>query len=177
MTTLTNEVSSLLLGLLLLTALVALVRRTRRMASAICLASMLLFLIVPAHAIELRRAEKGVGNISVAQNETVDDTLVAFGDSVDINGVVTGDLITFARRINVQGSVQGNLITFGQNIDITGRVDGDIMGFAQTIQSSGDIGKNLWVFAQTVTMGRDGRIEQNATAFGSSINVDGTVRP
>lgn len=175
MTTLTNEVSSILLGLLLLSAFVALVRRTRRMASAICLASMLLFLIVPAHAIEIRKAEKDVGNISVAEDETIDDTLVAFGDSVDIRGIVTGDLITFARRVNIQGSVEGNLITFGQNIDVTGKVDGDLIGFAQSMQAGGDIGKNLWVFAQTLTMGQNGRIGQNATAFGANVNVDGSI--
>ncbi|MEJ2108415.1 MAG: zf-HC2 domain-containing protein [Acidobacteriota bacterium] len=175
MTSFINETSTVLVGLLVLTALIAMVRRSRKMASMVCLTTMLFFFVVPGHAVEIRKADKDSGNIYVAADETIDDSLVAFGDSVDIRGTVTGDLITFARRINVRGAVQGNIITFGQNVDIAGNVDGDVFGFAMTLRTNGDVGKNLWAFAQTMAIDAEGSLGQNATVFGANINADGSI--
>jgi cytoskeletal protein CcmA (bactofilin family) len=175
MTTLINEVGTAVLSLLLLGALVAMIRRTRKMASIICLTAMLLVFVVPGHAIDVRKAGKGNSSVFIAADETIDDSLVAFADSVDVRGIVTGDLITFARRINIQGAVQGNIIAFGQNVDITGRVDGDIMGFALNIRTGGAVGKNLWAFAQNITIDKGGNLGQNATVFGTNIDVNGSI--
>jgi cytoskeletal protein CcmA (bactofilin family) len=175
MTGFVNEVGTAVLGVFIFGVLITLIRRTRRMASLVCLTSMMLVFVMPGHAIEIRKADKDVSSISVASDEIIDDSLVVFADSVDVRGVVTGDLITFARRINVPGAVQGNIVTFGQNVEITGKVDGDIMGFAQTIRANGDIGKNLWAFGQNITIDPSSKLEQNATVFGANVNVDGEV--
>ena len=175
MTTLINDIGTAALSLLILGVLITMIRRTRRIASIVCLTAMLVAFVVPGHAIEIRKADKKFGNISVAADETIDDSLVVLADSVDVRGTVTGDLITFARRITVQGSIQGNIVTFGQNVDISGKVDGDIIGFAQSIRANGEIGKNLWAFAQNIAIDTGARLGQNATVFGANVNVDGGV--
>jgi hypothetical protein len=175
MTGLINEVGTAVLGVFIFGVLITLVRRTRRMASLVCLTTMMLVFVIPGHAIEIRKADKEVSSISVASDETIDDSLVVFADSVDVRGVVTGDLITFARRINVPGAVYGNIVTFGQNVEITGKVDGDIIGFAQTVRANGDVGKNLWAFAQNISVDSDGSLGQNATIFGANVDVNGEI--
>jgi cytoskeletal protein CcmA (bactofilin family) len=175
MTGFINEVGTAVLCVFIFGVLITLVRRTRRMASLVCLTAMMLVFVIPGHAIEIRKIEKGIGNISVPADETIDDSLVVFADSVDVRGAITGDLITFGRRINVQGAVHGNIITFGQSVDITGNVDGDIIGFAQTIRTNSDIGKNLWAFAQNIKIDEGANLGQNATIFGTNIDVTGGI--
>lgn len=177
MTALINEVSAAVICLLILGLLVAMIRRTRIITAAVSLAAMMLVAVIPGQAVEIRKATKkeGLRMISIAADETIDDSLIVFADSVDVRGTITGDLITFARRINVPGNVHGNIITFGQNVDVTGTVGGDVFGFAQILQAKGNIDKNLWGFASDVTIDADGKLGQNATIFGSTINMDGEV--
>jgi len=177
MTALINEVSTAVLCLLILGLLVAMIRRTRILTAMVSLTAMVLIAVVPGRAVEIRKAtdKEGIRMVSVAADETIDDSLIVFADTVDIRGTITGDLITFARRISVPGNVQGNIITFGQNVSISGTVDGDIFGFAQILQAKGNINKNLWGFASDVTIDPDGKLGQNATLFSGSINMDGEV--
>jgi cytoskeletal protein CcmA (bactofilin family) len=135
---------------------------------------MLLF-VIPSHALEVRKQGKGQGGITVAAGETVNDTLVVFGNSVTINGTVTGDLIVFARQINVQGTVQGNIVIFGQKIDVSGTVEGDVFEFGQTIQADGKVGKNLWAFASSITLGKNIQLNNDATLFSAEAYINGDV--
>ena len=177
MTALINEVSTAVLSLLVVGLLVVMIRHTRIITAALSLAAMMLIAVVPGRAVEIRKAlsEDENRHVFIAADETIDDSLVVFADSVDVRGTITGDLIAFARRINVPGSVHGNIITFGQNVDIPGKVDGDIFGFAQSIRTNGEVGKNLWAFAQDITIEPEAKLGQNATMFATNINVDGHV--
>jgi hypothetical protein len=175
MTSLVNELSSALLCLLILGCLAAVTRRAKGITPIIGLIALMFAFVMPGYSIEIRKPGKGSGGVSVAPNETVNDTLVALGDSVNVRGTITGDLIAFARQISIQGTVQGNVIAFAQRIDITGNVGGDIFGFGQSIQANGHVGGSLWGFAQTPAVGLGGKLEQDATLFGSNISVDGDV--
>jgi len=126
----------------------------------------------PAHALDVRRGDP---QLTVRASETVDDTLVAFGETVNVEGVVNGDLVVFARSVNIRGSVKGNVFGFAQHIDVSGAVEGDIVGFAQTVQSHGRVGQNVFGFAQTARVSDDAQVNGNVTLFCADAAIDGAV--
>ena len=176
MSSLINLAGFAILGFLILGISVAVVRRTIRTKAILGLISLLFAFVVPGYAVDVRKAEKGVkGSVSIAANETVDDTLIVFADSVNISGTVAGDLIAFARNVDIQGTVQGNVIGFAQRIEVTGNVDGDIFAFGQSIRTDGLIGQNFWGFGQTVTLGKGVRLIKDAIVFASNTYINGDV--
>lgn len=176
MTSLVETARIALLGLLALGFTVVITRRALRAKSIVGLVALLFAFVVPGYAIDVRKADKGIGgDIAVAENETVNDTLVVFADSVNIGGTVTGDLIAFARSVDIQGTVQGNVFSFAQRIDIAGTVDGDVFIFGQSLRADGQIGKSLWGFGQTVTLGKTIRLNNDAVLFGSNAYINGDV--
>jgi hypothetical protein len=85
----------------------------------------LLALSLPSFALERRHAQF----VTVAANETVDDTLfgrwqhgacgrrgqwdlLAFARTLEVRGIVKGDLASFAKRIVVSGTVEGRIYNF-----------------------------------------------------------------
>lgn len=125
----------------------------------------------PAKAIEIKSGE----NVSIEANEIIDDTFVAFGRTVRIDGVVTGDLIAFAESIDIQGSVHGDAIFFGQNIEIEGKVDGGIGVFGEVIRLGNTVGQSVYGFGKSILSRRDAEIGGDLFAFGDQINVGGSV--
>jgi hypothetical protein len=176
MTSLIETTGFVILGLLILGAAIAVTRRAIRTKAILGLISLVFVFVVPGYALDVRKAEKGTGGeVSVAANETVDDTLVVFADSIRISGTITGDLIVFARNVEIQGTVQGNVISFGQRIEVSGNVGGDIFAFGQSIRTDGQIGQNLWGFGQTVTVGKDARLNHDAMIFATNSYLNGDI--
>lgn len=125
------------------------------------------------HAFEIRRSEDAV---TVAANETIDDTLLAMGQSVTIDGTVNGDLLAFGREVMVRGSVTGNLITGAQSVTIEGTVGGSVLGGAQGLSlATARIGRDFYGFANTVELAEDVNVVGNAIGFAESIDVEGRV--
>ena len=124
------------------------------------------------YALDVRTSE---GSVTVASGETLDDTLIAFGESIDIDGTITGDLIAFARYVNVRGSIGGNVVAMAQHVEISGAVAGSVFGFAQTVNADGPIDRNLFGFAASVNLGGDSEVGGNATIFSGEGSVDGNV--
>jgi hypothetical protein len=176
MTSLINMAGFAVLGLLILGISIVVTRRAIRTKAILGLISLMFAFVIPGYAIDLRKGEKGIkGGVSIAANETVDDTLIVFADSVNISGTVTGDLIAFARNIDIQGTVQGNVIGFAQRIDVAGNVGGDIFTFGQSIRTDGMIGQSFWGFGQTVTLGKVARLTKDAIVFASDTYLSGEV--
>jgi hypothetical protein len=85
------------------------------------------------HAFERR---EGTGLVTVAANETVDDTLLVTAQTVVIDGTVTGDLLAFARSVTVRGNVAGNLITAAETVTVEGTIGGSVIGAARGLTLS-----------------------------------------
>lgn len=128
----------------------------------------------PSHALEVRGEEDG--NIFVSASETIDDTLIVFGETVEVDGNVTGDLIAVGRRVSIRGHVGGQVITAAQSVTIDGEVDGGVIGFAESLGvSSPRIARNLYGFAATVNVSERSAIGHNAVMFAQRLDVDGSI--
>ncbi len=127
----------------------------------------------PAEALEIRRAQNG--DVVVAAGDTVDDTVVAMGDEVVIDGVINGDLVALARRVRVRGTVNGNVFAFARDVELGGTVQGSAFLFGQTLAARGTTAGNVTAFGQTVTMPTDGRAQGNVTTFSETATLEGPV--
>ena len=146
-----------------------------RAGAAVLLSVLLLAaaLPLPSHAFELRKSD---GATAVAAGETIDDTLLAVGQTVAIDGDVNGDLLAFARVVTIRGHVAGDVITGGETVEIQGTVGGSVYaaGRGVTIKQM-RIGRNLYTAGRDVAVENGVEISGNATAAGTSVNVDGKV--
>ena len=161
------------LGIMLISTSFILLRRS--FGVTMVLGSLGLILVTgfttQAVAIDIRTKEI----VSIEADETIDDTLIAFGRTVRIDGVVTGDLIVFAQSIEIVGSVQGDVFSFGRNIEIDGQVGGGIAGFGQVIRIGDAVGQSVFGFAQSILTRRDASIGGDLFAFAEDVSVGGTV--
>lgn len=127
----------------------------------------------PSHALEIRRDE---GVITIAETETIDDTLIVAAETVRIRGKVTGDLVVVGRRIDVDGSVEGNVIAFGKSVTVRGNVGGFVLGAGNAFDLTGAIvGGDLWAAGENVTIDAQTRVAKNATVAGQNAAIEGSV--
>jgi hypothetical protein len=169
-----DKAGFIILAFCILGTLIALARRARGITTIVGLAAVVCAFVIPGYSVEIRRPEKGEGIVSIGPGETLNDTLVAFADSITIQGTVTGDLIAFGRQINVPGTVRGNIVVFAQNLELPGNVGSDIFAFAQSVQINGAVGQNAICFAQSVGIGSAARL-QNAILGGANMNLSGEI--
>lgn len=164
--------AALALGALVFIGLAALFRRSPITSALVSVMALLTVFSSSSYALDIRRGNQ---TVNVPSGETVDDTLIVFGESVNVDGTVNGDLIAFARHISVRGTVKGNLISFGQRVENEGTVQGSIFAFGQTVETRGQVGLNVYGFGQDVGIGNGAQVSGNAALFGGEINVQGAV--
>ena len=127
----------------------------------------------PATALELKRSET---TVSIAENETIDDTLIIAAETVVVDGNVNGDLVAFGRRIVVNGSVKGNLLTFGESVTVRGQIGGSSIGGAQTLElRNAVVTGDFWGAGEKVSIGPEVRIGRNATIGTERAIIDGDI--
>ena len=127
-------------------------------------------------AVEVRVSKEASSRIVVGSDERIDDTLIATGETVTIDGVVSGNLIAAARRVTVNGTVEGDLITAAQEVELPGTVEGNAFTFSQEIEVNGEVGGSLHSFAEQVRVHQEANVEGDFIAFGSEVSADGSVR-
>ncbi len=146
-----------------------------RAGTAVLLSVLLLAAALPlrSHAFELRKSD---GVTSVPAGETIDDTLLAVGQTVSIDGDVNGDLLAFARVVTIRGHVAGDVITAGETVEVQGSVGGSVYaaGRGVTIKQM-RVGRNLYTAGRDLAIETGAEIAGNVTAAGDTMNVDGKV--
>lgn len=169
-----DTAGAVVLVALLISAAFVLAKRRGGIAIVFSLALAAVALSSPAQALEIRRSE---GVLTVPAAETVDDTLIALGERVEIDGTVTGDLIAFGRQVVIRGDVQGQVVTGARMVDIEGNVGGSVLGFAETLTvMESEVTRNLFGFARDLTLRERASVGGNAVLFGSRAVLAGPVQ-
>jgi hypothetical protein len=128
----------------------------------------------PSEAVEIRHDTKGT--VLIAAGETVNDTLIAIGETVEVNGNIGGDLIAFGERVIVRGNVAGVVIVGGESVTLDGAVDGSVLAGAESLEiSSPRIGRNFFGGGESVAVRDNASIEQNVLIGGEKVTVAGRV--
>lgn len=166
-------VSAGALALLVVAGGVFLLRRRPTTATVLVVLVLALALPLPGAALETRKAPRGA--VTVPKDETIDDSLLAFGQTVIIDGVVTGNLIAFAERVEVNGTIEGDVVCFGRDIPINGTVDGNVYSFARRVDVGGRVARSLYAFAQRTAISSKGSVKGDVVAFSAEAEVQGNV--
>jgi cytoskeletal protein CcmA (bactofilin family) len=172
----TASLNFISIGLVLVFAGWLAVAATRRRgsvgAAAACALALVLALPSIGHAFERRNGVL----ITIPAGETIDDTLIAAGETIAIDGDVNGDLLAFGRSVTIRGNVTGNLISGAETVMIEGNVGGSIIGGGRAVSlANGRVGGNLYGFGRDVDIEGAAEIAGNMLAFGESIDLSGGV--
>ncbi len=151
--------------------------RRRRGRGPLMLAALLAIGVMqptPSQALEIRHDET---SIIIPAGATIDDTLVAVGETIEIDGDVTGDLIAIGKRVSIRGNVGGQIITGGKIVTIDGEVGGSVIGVgSETLAiTSPRIAGNLYAAGSTIDVSRLAKIEQNAVVGAERVQLAGSV--
>lgn len=78
--------------------------------------------------------------------EEIENDVIAFGETVRIDGAVDGDLIAIGGEIIINGDISGSLITVGRDITIDGKVGGSTYaaGVNLNLGSSSEIDRTVY---------------------------------
>ena len=142
-------------------------RRWGRSRSGLCLLTVLLALSLPSLALERRHSEF----VTVAANETVDDSLLVTGNTVRMDGVVNGDLLAFGRTVEVSGTVKGDLLSWAQKTEVRGTVEGHIYTFSQSLDVGGQVGHSIYAWVQSLRIDEKGHVGDGIVAGAASVRA------
>ncbi len=125
----------------------------------------------PGYALTIRAGN----NIVIAAEETIDDDVIATGQSVSVQGTVTGDLIAFASDVQVSGTVGGTIIAGGGTVDIEVIGAKSVWIGAGQVKLSGAIEKNAVLAGGNLVFSDDGYVGKDLVAYGGKFSVHGSV--
>jgi hypothetical protein len=113
--------------------------------------------------------------VNVAANETVDDTLLATGNTVLVEGVINGDLLAIGGTIEVRGTVKGDLVSLAsKRTVVSGTVEGRIYTLSNSLDLNGESG-NVYALAQSLHVGSQGHVGGGIVAGAGDITLEGAV--
>ena len=164
-------VGKILLLLLFVGSALLLGRRRRLQQPGLRLLIMLFALSLPGFAIERRHSDF----VTVAANETVDDTLLAAGDIVRVEGVVNGDLLAFGGTVEVRGTVKGDLVSFAKRTVVSGTVEGNIFNFSNSLDLDGQLGHNIYALLQSLHVNDRGHVGGGIMVAAGDVSLEGDV--
>ncbi len=130
--------------------------------------------------------------VTVPANKTINSTLFAAGNTIDIAGTVNGDVFCAGANVTVSGRVHGDVICAGQNLTINGQVSGDVRLAGQNVVLSSQVDGSATVVAQSFAqqaksvVRRDmsvgstdttvnGKVGRDLASGATTLNVDGTI--
>jgi len=146
-------------------------RRWRLRQPGLRLMMVLLALSLPGFALERRHSEI----VTVRANETVDDTLLASGNIVRVDGVVNGDLLAFGGTVEVRGTVKGDLVSFAKRIVVTGTVEGNIYNASNSLELDGQLSHSIYALVQSLRVGDRGHVGEGLVAGAGDVSLEGEV--
>jgi len=131
----------------------------------------LIALSLPGFALERRHSEL----VTVAANETVDDTLFASGKIVRVEGVVNGDLLAFGGSLEVRGTVKGDLVSFAKRTVVSGTVEGNIYNFSNSLDLDGQLGHSIYALVQSLRVNDRGHVGGGMVVAAGDVSLEGEV--
>ena len=113
--------------------------------------------------------------VTVRASETVDDTLLASGNIVRVEGVVNGDLLAFGGTVEVRGTVKGDLVSFAKRIVVSGTVEGNIYNFSNSLDLDGQVNHSLYGLMQSLRLNDRGRVGEGVLVGAGDVSLEGDV--
>jgi cytoskeletal protein CcmA (bactofilin family) len=127
--------------------------------------------MIPNYALVVKSGQ----SVEIPEDKIIDDDLLAFARSVNIEGKVMGDVYAFAQEINITGEVDGSIFSGAANVDINVKSVNTIWAAGGEINLSGIIEKNVMLFGGGLSVGENTRIGRDIRAYGGRFLVEGDI--
>ena len=147
-------------------------RRWRLRQPGLGLVIMLLAFSLSGFSLQRRHSEI----VSVRAGETVDDTLLASGNIVRVEGVVNGDVLAFGGTVEIRGTVKGDLVSFAKRIVVSGTVEGNIYNCSNSLDLDGQLGQSLYGLMQSLRVNDRGRVGGGIVVGAGDVSMEGEVK-
>ena len=132
----------------------------------------LLILSLPSFALDRRHGEF----VTIKSSETVDDNLLATGNTVRVEGVINGDLLAFGGTVEVRGTVKGDLVSFAKRTMVSGSVEGRIYNFSQSLDMDGELGHSIYGWMQSLRVDDRGHVGDGILVGAGDVSLEGEVK-
>ena len=147
-------------------------RRWSRRQPGLRLLIVLLTLTLPGFGLEQRHGDF----VNVPANQTVDDTLLATGNIVRVEGVVNGDVLAFGATVEVRGTIKGDLVSFAtKRTVVSGTVEGRIFSLSNSLDLDGELGQNIYALVQSLHVDNRGRVGGGIVVAAGDVTLEGAV--
>ncbi len=146
-------------------------RRWRLRQTGLGLLVMIFALSLPGFSLERRHSEI----VTVRATETVNDTLLASGNIVRVEGVVNGDVLAFGGTVEIRGTVKGDLVSFAKRIVVSGTVEGNIYNCSNSLDLDGQLGHSLYGLMQSLRVSDKGRVGEGIVVGAGDVSLEGDV--
>lgn len=113
--------------------------------------------------------------VTVPAGQTVEDDLIAGGQTVAVAGRVTGDVYAGGQTVVVSGTVDGDLIAGAEEVTIDGTVLGDVRAAGARVTVNGQVGRNVTAAGQRVTIGSNGQVGGSVLAAAETLSAFGPI--
>jgi cytoskeletal protein CcmA (bactofilin family) len=163
-------VGKIFVVLLLGGSLLLLVRRLRQPGLGLLI--VLLACSLSGFSLDRRHSEI----VTVRASETVDDTLLASGNIVRVEGVVNGDVLAFGGTVEVRGTVKGDLVSFAKRIVVSGTVEGNIYNCSNSLDLDGQVSHSLYGLMQSLRLNDSGRVGEGMLVGAGDASLEGEVK-
>jgi len=137
------------------------------------LISLLLILacVTPSYALVVRSGDE----VEVAEDEVIDDDLIVFAQTIDINGAVSGDVYAFAQSVTVSGEIGGSLFSGAATITVDAKKVKTVWAAAGKVNICGDVENNVILVGGSLFICEDTRIGKDLRAYGGKFTVEGEI--
>ncbi len=115
--------------------------------------------------------------VTIAADETVDDDVYLFGNTVVIDGTVKGDAIVMAQRVIVNGAVEGNLEAAAASVTVNGQVGRSVraLGYAVNLGPQAHVGKDALAGAWSLITAPGSVIQGDVMAGTYQARIEGEI--
>ena len=90
----------------------------------------LLFVGAPAPAVEIKAGQE----VTIAEDEVIEDDLYMTGETMTVKGRVKGDVVASGKVVRIEGVIEGDLMAAGQAVIIEGAVQDDVRIAGMTLK-------------------------------------------
>lgn len=115
-------------------------------------------------------------NEAIADLKEYKNTFYWAGDALTIKGHFLNDVVAIGNNLTIDGIVDGDVLAVGGTVIIRGEIKGNVRAVGGNIIIEGNVEKNATIAGSQLKIAENANIEKDFIAFGSYLEVFGTVR-
>lgn len=120
--------------------------------------------------------EQGVNKqVTVGQNQIVEDDLILAGSNVKVEGEAKEDVIAAGSEVIISGAVKGYALLAGKNITVSGPIGNDLFAAGANLQINAPVADNAVLAGGEIHLQPGAVIHHDAVLAGGKVEVAGKI--